>query len=35
MSEWQTVLVCAMVALVGIFAYVLYLNIKLSGAEKK
>ncbi|OQA90439.1 MAG: hypothetical protein BWY28_00367 [bacterium ADurb.Bin236] len=35
MSEWQTVLVCSMTTLAGIFVYIVYLDLKLKKAEKK
>ncbi len=34
-SEWQTVLICAMVVLLGMVAYLVYLNIRLNKVEKK
>lgn len=35
MSDWQTVLVCSMVVLLGIFSYMIYLNVRLNKADKK
>ncbi|MFA6450258.1 MAG: CcmD family protein [bacterium] len=35
MSDWKTVLICSMVVLVGIFGYMIYLNLRLNKAEKK
>jgi len=35
MSEWQTVFGVSLVVLLGIFAYLFYLNAKLNRLEKK
>jgi len=35
MSEWQAVFICSMVVLLGILAYILYINSKLNRVEKK
>ncbi len=35
MSEWQTAILCSMIVLVGIFGFVVYLNIRLNKVEKK